>query len=474
MTGRDCELVAFGSRRPLIVLTNDDGVTSPGLCVLKAALDPLGDVQIVAPDQNRSGAARSITMHAPLWVEEVALPDGSLAYSTDGTPVDCVRMAALGLLDRSPDLIVSGINLGENLGDDITYSGTVAAAFEGIMLEIPAIAMSAQGYHPGYDLDRSGALRRAGWSRSRSPEGLSGQDPAQRQLPDRRWEELEGARLTVLGRRDLRRQGRAPGHQRQPPPVPHLQRRPGVPPRSGHRLRGRVRGLRVGDSAAVRTDVTRGARAAAPLGRSARALRGRPATAAGSAEGAGRPLMRADVQSRGVRPRRDPGGLGRADHRVVPARHPRGAGTGGHRVRRRCSTWARPLQEQMVRISPEHADELVAVYREFNHREHDRMLKLYDGILDLLNRLTKAGVLAGPGDVQVAAHHADGLRPHRHRALLRRHRLLRRGARQQAHRPSPSCSAWSTWASLRPTPRTWATAPPTSRPPTPPASSRSR
>ena len=80
------------------------------------------------------------------------LPDGSLAYSTDGTPVDCVRMAALGLLDRAPDLIVSGINLGENLGDDITYSGTVAAAFEGIMLDIPAIALSAQGYHPGYDL----------------------------------------------------------------------------------------------------------------------------------------------------------------------------------------------------------------------------------------------------------------------------------------------------------------------------------
>ncbi len=89
------------------------------------------------------------------------LPDGSLAYSTDGTPVDCVRMAALGLLDRTPDLIVSGINLGENLGDDITYSGTVAAAFEGIMLDIPAIALSAQGYHPGYDLTRAGPLRAA-------------------------------------------------------------------------------------------------------------------------------------------------------------------------------------------------------------------------------------------------------------------------------------------------------------------------
>jgi 5'/3'-nucleotidase len=200
MADRDCELIAFGGRRPLIVLTNDDGVTSPGLSTLKAALDPLGDVRIVAPDQNRSGAARSITMHAPLWVEELMLPDGSVAYSTDGTPVDCVRMAALGLLDRTPDLIVSGINLGENLGDDITYSGTVAAAFEGIMLDIPAIALSAQGYHPGYDL--TVPARFAG---QLVAVALANGFPAKTLLnvncPDRRWEELKGARMTVLGRR---------------------------------------------------------------------------------------------------------------------------------------------------------------------------------------------------------------------------------------------------------------------------------
>jgi 5'-nucleotidase len=200
MDGRDCELTAFGCRRPLIVLTNDDGVTSPGLIMLKAALDPLGDVQIVAPDQNRSGAARSITMHAPLWVEEVALPDGSVAYSTDGTPVDCVRMAALGLLDRTPDLIVSGINLGENLGDDITYSGTVAAAFEGIMLDIPAIALSARGYHPGYDLSVP-----ARFARRLVSVALAKGFPAKTLLnvncPDRPWEALKGTRLTVLGRR---------------------------------------------------------------------------------------------------------------------------------------------------------------------------------------------------------------------------------------------------------------------------------
>jgi 5'-nucleotidase len=112
---RDCPLVHFSPGRPLIVLTNDDGVASAGLAALKDALAPLGEVRIVAPDQNRSGAARSITMHSPLCVDEVELPDGSLAFSTDGTPVDCVRMAALGLLERPPDLIVSGINLGGNL-----------------------------------------------------------------------------------------------------------------------------------------------------------------------------------------------------------------------------------------------------------------------------------------------------------------------------------------------------------------------
>ena len=186
--------------RPRIVLTNDDGVLSPGLAVLKDALDSLGDVSIVAPDQNRSGAARSITMRSPLWVEEVELPDGSLAYSTDGTPVDCVRMAALGLLDRPPDLIVSGINLGGNLGDDITYSGTVAAALEGIMLDIPAIALSAEAYHPGYDLTVPARfarlLVRAALSRGLPPKTLLNVN-----CPDLPWEDLRGVRLTLLGKR---------------------------------------------------------------------------------------------------------------------------------------------------------------------------------------------------------------------------------------------------------------------------------
>lgn len=127
-----------------ILVTNDDGIESPGLFALKQALDPLGDVSVIAPDGNRSATARSITIRRPLEVDEVVLPDGSTGYATDGTPVDCVRFAVLGLLGRTPDIIVSGINHGLNLGDDVTYSGTVAAALEGVLLGWPAIAVSQQ------------------------------------------------------------------------------------------------------------------------------------------------------------------------------------------------------------------------------------------------------------------------------------------------------------------------------------------
>jgi 5'-nucleotidase len=99
---------------------------------------------VIAPDSNRSATARSITTRSPLWVEEIDFDDGSRGFASDGTPVDCVRFADLGLLGERPELIVSGINHGANLGDDITYSGTVAAALEGIVLGIPAIAISQQ------------------------------------------------------------------------------------------------------------------------------------------------------------------------------------------------------------------------------------------------------------------------------------------------------------------------------------------
>jgi 5'-nucleotidase len=127
-----------------VLITNDDGIQAAGLNALRReliAIDGL-DVHVIAPDSNRSATARSITTRSPLWVEEIAFDDGSSGFATDGTPVDCVRFAELGLVGERPELIVSGINHGSNLGDDITYSGTVAAALEGIVLGIPAIAIS--------------------------------------------------------------------------------------------------------------------------------------------------------------------------------------------------------------------------------------------------------------------------------------------------------------------------------------------
>jgi 5'-nucleotidase len=131
-----------------VLLTNDDGIEAEGLQALRRALLAIPDVEklaVIAPDGNRSAMARSITTRRPLWVEEVDFGDGTVGYATDGTPVDCVRFARLGLVDGfDADVIVSGINHGSNLGDDITYSGTVAAALEGIVLGLPAIAVSQQ------------------------------------------------------------------------------------------------------------------------------------------------------------------------------------------------------------------------------------------------------------------------------------------------------------------------------------------
>jgi len=130
-----------------VLLTNDDGIEADGLQELRRALARVPDIELVviAPDGNRSATARSITTRRPLWVREVDFGDGTHGYATDGTPVDCVRLATLGLVEGfTAQLIVSGINHGTNLGDDITYSGTVAAAFEGILLGLPAIAVSQQ------------------------------------------------------------------------------------------------------------------------------------------------------------------------------------------------------------------------------------------------------------------------------------------------------------------------------------------
>jgi 5'-nucleotidase len=144
-----------------VLLTNDDGIEAEGLQAMRTALAALDGVRlaVIAPDGNRSAMARSITTRRPLWVEEVPFADGTVGYATDGTPVDCVRLASLGLVESfKTDLVVAGINHGANLGDDITYSGTVAAALEGVVLGIPAIAVSQQSKARALDFRYDGGF----------------------------------------------------------------------------------------------------------------------------------------------------------------------------------------------------------------------------------------------------------------------------------------------------------------------------
>lgn len=125
-----------------ILLTNDDGIQAPGILAVKAALETIGEVFVVAPERQRSAAGHSITLHKPLRLTPVTLPDGSAGYASNGTPTDCVTLGYDIVLGGKCDLVVSGINAGANLGWDLTYSGTVSAAIEGAVLGVPAFAIS--------------------------------------------------------------------------------------------------------------------------------------------------------------------------------------------------------------------------------------------------------------------------------------------------------------------------------------------
>jgi 5'-nucleotidase len=127
----------------LILLTNDDGIRSPGLAALADVFSALGRVVVVAPDRERSAVGHALTLHSPLRAEEYKVD----WWSVDGTPTDCVNLGIHGLIKQRPDLVVSGINKGANLGDDLTYSGTVAAAMEATLMGVPSCAVSMAGEH---------------------------------------------------------------------------------------------------------------------------------------------------------------------------------------------------------------------------------------------------------------------------------------------------------------------------------------
>ena len=184
---------------PYILITNDDGVESPGILALKQALQRLGEVVVFAPEHNWSAAGHTKTLHKPLRVDRYALADGDMAYASSGAPSDCVALALLGILDRRPSIVVSGINRGENVGHDITYSGTVAGAMEGVVFGLPAVSVSLASY----DSDDFGpaATHAAGVVAQVLEHGLPPNTFLNVNVPSKPLDQIGGVRLTRLGRR---------------------------------------------------------------------------------------------------------------------------------------------------------------------------------------------------------------------------------------------------------------------------------
>jgi len=178
-----------------ILLSNDDGYLADGLATLALALKGLGELTIIAPDRNQSGASHSLTLDAPLRVNQT--PDG--IYFVNGTPTDCVHLAITGLLDEDPDMVVSGINHGSNLGDDVLYSGTVAAAVEGRFLGLPAIAVSLVGENPKHFDTAAQATRDLIAHLLENP--LPADTVLNINVPDVPYDQLQGFEATRCGNR---------------------------------------------------------------------------------------------------------------------------------------------------------------------------------------------------------------------------------------------------------------------------------
>jgi 5'-nucleotidase len=193
------------STRRHILVTNDDGIDADALAPLAEALSPLGDVDIIVPERNWSGASHSITLFRPLRVRPTKLRSGHPAFMTDGSPTDCVRLAVLGFLKHRPDIVVSGINRGANMGDDITYSGTVAAAMEGILSNVPSIAISIGAF--GGDIDYGAAASFAALlTRNILDRGFAPDTLLNVNVPPLPRDQIAGVEVTRLGKRTYRDQ----------------------------------------------------------------------------------------------------------------------------------------------------------------------------------------------------------------------------------------------------------------------------
>jgi 5'/3'-nucleotidase len=178
-----------------ILLSNDDGIQSEGLTALETILGKVGEIFTVAPDRAQSSMSHALTLHRPLRVYELA----PRRLAVDGTPVDCVKLSLTGLLPRKPDLVVSGINKGPNLGDDIIYSGTVSAAIEGALLGIPAIAVSLVAFK---DFDfRAAAEFTATLVEHIAARGIPPKTLLNVNIPPCPKNEIKGWRVTRMGKR---------------------------------------------------------------------------------------------------------------------------------------------------------------------------------------------------------------------------------------------------------------------------------
>ena len=190
-----------------ILISNDDGILAPGILALVRAVRGLGDVTVVAPDSPRSAAGHSITIRDPLLVRRVAVggDDGFEGLSISGSPADCVRLAISNLLDEMPDIVLSGLNAGANVGNHVFYSGTVAAAAEAAMFGLPAVAFSASGLDEPIPFDRSAAYCRRILERLLAL-GLQGRDLINVNIPQLNGREPKGVRVvrqSVVELRDV-------------------------------------------------------------------------------------------------------------------------------------------------------------------------------------------------------------------------------------------------------------------------------
>ncbi|HEX3032314.1 MAG TPA: 5'/3'-nucleotidase SurE [Bacillota bacterium] len=180
-----------------ILITNDDGIQAQGIRALTDALQGLGRLSVVAPDREKSAAGHSITVHAPIKLEQVEYSGADEAWSIDGTPSDCVKLGIQTLMDKTPDLVVSGINFGPNLGTDVLYSGTVSAAIEGIINGVPAIAFSLNTHQePDFTYAKKFIRKLVG---RLFTQGLSQETLLNVNIPNLPQEEIKGVTIAKLG-----------------------------------------------------------------------------------------------------------------------------------------------------------------------------------------------------------------------------------------------------------------------------------